>query len=82
MRRCETLTQARDSVLDAAGNGHPCSGSEGRPIDQNFPLIGVLLPRVIVDPRLCIEDPRLVCLLTRDAGFACFGFFGSRLLLF
>ncbi len=40
--------------------------------------MGVLLPRVILDPRLCIEDPRLVDLLSRDTGFDCLGFFFSR----
>jgi hypothetical protein len=46
-------------------------------------LIGVLLPRVMLEPRLCMEDARpVVGLLAGDAGFTCFGFFVSRLLLF
>jgi len=74
-------------VLGAVSIGcHSFTSSPDRPQGhcrlQDLPLIGVLLPRVMLEPKLCIEDPSPDAGLAADAVFTCFGFLVSRLLLF
>jgi hypothetical protein len=52
------------------------------PLEQHYLfLIGILLPREKLGAILCIKFS-IPEGLTGDAAFDCFGFFGSRLLLF